>query len=516
MLPVFTAAEMRALDARAIASLGLPGPRLMEAAGTGAARLIARRFAPIRGRHVVILCGKGNNGGDGFVVARRLRAAGARVRVFLLARRADVRGDAALALRRWTGRVEEVTDAAGLGAVERAIAEADLVADALLGTGLEGPARGLVGECIARLGRATAAGAPPVAALDLPSGLSSDHGALPGPAVRATVTATFAGWKRALLLHPAAALAGEVTVIPIGIAPEEVARGIRTALIEEADARRHFPRRTLDAHKGTFGHLLVVGGSRGKTGAVALACRAALRSGAGLATAATAASQQPIVAALGMEHMTEALPEVPGGCIARGASERVLALAASMDAVALGPGLSLTEDSQALARDLVATVPRPMVVDADALSALAGHLECLKGAAGPRLLTPHPGEMARMLGVTIPEVQADRIEGARAFAVTHGVWLALKGAGTIVAGPDGRVAINATGNPGMAKGGSGDVLTGMAGAFLARGLAPGDALEAAVYLHGLAGDLACAHHGEEGMLAGDIVEAIPRTLSEPS
>ena len=506
---------MRALDARAIASLGIPGPRLMEAAGGGAARLIVRRFAPIRSRRVVILCGKGNNGGDGFVVARRLRAAGARVRVFLLARRGDVGGDAALALGRWTGRVEEVADAGGLGTVEAAVAGADVVVDALLGTGLEGPARGLVGECITRLVRATAAGAPPVAALDLPSGLSSDHGALAGPAVRATITATFAGWKRALLLHPAAALAGEVTVIPIGIPPEEVARDIRTGLIEDADVRRHFGPRPLDAHKGTFGHLLVVGGSRGKTGAAALACRAALRSGAGLATAATAVSQQPIVAALGLEHMTEALPEVPSGCIARAASERILALATSMDAVALGPGLSLAEESLALARDLVAAVPRPMVVDADALSALAGHLECLKGAAGPRLLTPHPGEMARMLGVAIPEVQADRIEGARTFAVAHGVWLALKGAGTIVATPDGRVAINATGNPGMAKGGSGDVLTGMAGAFLARGLAPGDALEAAVYLHGRAGDLARARHGEEGMLAGDIVEAIPHALSEP-
>jgi hydroxyethylthiazole kinase-like uncharacterized protein yjeF len=444
------------------------------------------------------------------VVARRLRAAGARVRVFLLAGRREVRGDAAQALQRWTGRVEEVRDAASLGGVERAIAAADIVVDALLGTGLEGPARGLVGECIARLARP---GGPPVVALDLPSGLSSDGGTLLGPTVRATATATFASWKRSLLLHPAAAYAGEVTVIPIDIPPEEVARDIRTSLTEDADVRAHFGARAPDAHKGTFGHLLVVGGSRGKTGAVALASRAALRSGAGLATAATAASQQPIVAALGLEHMTEALPEVPGASIARAAGERILALSGTMDAVALGPGLSLAEESQALARDLVAAVPRPMVVDADALSALAGHLDCLKGTAGPRLLTPHPGEMARMLGVSIAEVQADRIERARDVAGTYGVWLALKGAGTVVATPDGRVAINPTGNPGMAKGGSGDVLTGMAGAFLARGLAPGDALVAAVYLHGLAGDLARETHGEEGMLAGDIVEAIPRALA---
>jgi ADP-dependent NAD(P)H-hydrate dehydratase / NAD(P)H-hydrate epimerase len=211
--------------------------------------------------------------------------------------------------------------------------------------------------------------------------------------------------------------------------------------------------------------------------------------------------------------MTEALPEIPPGSLARAAGGRLHALAGTVDALALGPGLSLAEETQALARELVATTPRPMVVDADALSALAGHLDILKAAAGPRLLTPHPGEMARMLGVSVEEVQADRIERARGFAVTHGVWLALKGAGTVVAAPDGRVWINPTGNPGMAKGGSGDVLTGMAGALLARGLDPLVALQAAVYLHGLAGDLARDAQGEEGMIAGDIVEAIPRALS---
>jgi ADP-dependent NAD(P)H-hydrate dehydratase / NAD(P)H-hydrate epimerase len=511
VLPVLTAAEMRELDARAIGILGIPGPRLMEAAGTGAARIIAARWRPLRGRSVVVLCGKGNNGGDGFVVARRLRAAGARVRVLLLAHRPEVRGDAAAALARWRGPVDEVTSAAALATVERALAGADLVVDALLGTGLEGPARGLVGEVIARLERR---GPPaPVISLDLPSGLSADRGALLGPTVRATLTTTFAGYKRSLLLQPAAERAGEIVVVPIGIPPAEVARDVRTFLLEESDARAGFAPRPADAHKGVYGHLLVVAGSRGKSGAAALAARAALRSGAGLVTAATTASQQPVVAALGMEHMTEALEEIPPGSLARAAKGRVLELAAAMDAVALGPGISLAEETQALARDLVAAVARPMVVDADALTALAGHLDILKGAAGPRLLTPHPGEMARMLGVTIGEVQADRLDRARDFAVTFGAWVALKGAGTVVAAPDGRAWINPTGNPGMAKGGSGDVLTGMAGAFLARGLAPLAALQAAVYLHGLAGDIARDARGEEGMLAGDIVEAIPRALS---
>jgi NAD(P)H-hydrate epimerase len=316
-----------------------------------------------------------------------------------------------------------------------------------------------------------------------------------------------------LLLEPAATWAGEVVVVPIGLPDGEAERDVATFLLEESDARGALARRPADAHKGQFGHLLVVAGSRGKTGAAALAARAALRSGAGLVTVATPTSQQPIVATLGVEHMTHALPETAAGALAKAALGPIRELAATMDAVALGPGLSLHPEAQALARALVAELPRPMVVDADALSALAGHLDILAGAPGPRVLTPHPGEMARMLGVTIAEIQSDRIEITRAFAVKHRVWLVLKGARSVVAAPDGRVWINPTGNPGMAKGGSGDVLTGMAGAFLARGLTPAAALQTAVYFHGLAGDLGRAERGEEGLLASDIVEAIPRALS---
>lgn len=516
---------MRALDARAIRELGIPGPRLMEAAGTGAARLIARRYGPLRGRRIVILCGKGNNGGDGFVVARRLRAVGARLDVFLLGRLGEVRGDAADALRRYPGRVKEITAPAGLDAVGRAVGAAHVVVDALLGTGVDGMARGLSAAAIECLNRVTGVGAdapvdrpprPPVVALDLPSGLSADHGIPTGPTVRATLTATFAGLKRALLLEPAAAWAGEVVVVPIGLPEGEAERDASTFLMEDADARGALARRPTDAHKGQYGHLLVVAGSRGKTGAAALAARAALRSGAGLVTVATPASQQPIIATLGLEHMTHALPETAAGALAKAAVGPIRELMATMDAVALGPGLSLHPEAQALARALVADLPRPMVVDADALSALAGHLDILAGAPGPRVLTPHPGEMARMRGVTVAEIQSDRIEGTRAFAVKHRVWLVLKGARSVVAAPDGRVWINPSGNPGMAKGGSGDVLTGMAGAFLARGLTPAAALQAAVYFHGLAGDLGRVQHGEEGLLASDIVEAIPRALTPAS
>jgi NAD(P)H-hydrate epimerase len=513
MQPVFTAAEMRALDARAIETLGIPGPRLMENAGRGAAAVIAREWAPVRGRRILVLCGKGNNGGDGFVVARHLKAKGARPRVLLVGLRAEVTGDAAGALGRWRGKVEEIRDEAGPATVARALAEADLVVDALLGTGLTGAARGLTAQVIEQINRSTARGGVPVVALDLPSGLGSDGGALLGHTVRATLTTTFAGLKRSLLLHPAAEHAGRVVVVPIGVPQVEVDRGVSTSLLEASDIRPLFPPRPAEAHKGSYGHLLVIAGSVGKTGAAALAGRSALRSGVGLCTVATPVSQQPIVAGFSMETMTEPIVETAAQSLAVKAREHLVELGMQRDAVALGPGISLDTETQALARALVAEVPRPMVVDADALSALAGHLDLLGQAPAARILTPHPGEMARLLGIGIAQVQADRIETVRSFCVEHRVYLVLKGARSVLGSPDGRIFVNPTGNPGMATGGSGDVLTGMIGAFLARGFDPLAALQAGCYLHGLAGDLAAADHGEEGLVAGDIIEAIAAALN---
>jgi ADP-dependent NAD(P)H-hydrate dehydratase / NAD(P)H-hydrate epimerase len=390
--------------------------------------------------------------------------------------------------------------------------------DALLGTGVSGAARGPVAAAIEAINRAGAGGVP-VVALDLPSGLDSDRGALLGPTVKAWRTVTFAGLKRSLLLAPAAAQAGVVEIGDIGVPAEAARRGITTWRLEIADVRPSFPPRDLDAHKGRFGHLLIVAGSLGKTGAAVLAGRAALRSGVGLCTIAAPASQQPIVAAQAPEYMTEALPETAAQSLALEAKDRLLELARRMDAVAIGPGLSLDPETQELARVLIRELQRPMVVDADALSALAGHLDLLRHAAGPRVLTPHPGEMARMLGTTIEAVQADRIEVTRTFAREHDVAIALKGAHTVIGGPDGHVTINPTGNPGMAKGGSGDVLTGIVGALLAREIEPAAALRAGCYLHGLAGDVAAREQGEYAMLASDIIESLPaalRALAEPA
>ncbi len=511
MLPVFTAEEMRRLDRRAIDELGIPGTTLMENAGRGATQAILSHFGSQRRKRVVVCCGKGNNGGDGFVVASRLKAARALVSVFLIGRGSEVKGDAAAKLaayRKAGGTIREMTRGSDLATLDHALASADLVVDALLGTGLTGQAAQLYASAIEAINRH----AKPVAALDLPSGLASDHGRLLGPTVRATLTTTFAGWKRALLLHPGAARAGLVQLIDIGVPDSATREGITVFLLDTSDIRPLFPPREADAHKGAFGHLLVVAGSVGKTGAAALAGRAALRTGAGLVTIAAPLSQQPIIAALGMETMTEPLPETPSQSLSLKAKGRILELAQRTDAIALGPGLGLDPETQSLVKDLVAEAERPMVVDADGLTALAGHLDLLRNAPAPRCLTPHPGEMARLLGRTVAEVQSDRIDTVQGFCQRYGAFLVLKGAGSVIGEPGGEIYINPTGNPGMASGGSGDVLTGMVGALLARGRDPLPALQAAVYLHGLAGDLARNAKGEEGLIAGDILEAIPGAI----
>jgi NAD(P)H-hydrate epimerase len=454
---------------------------------------------------VAIVCGKGGNGGDGFVVARWLRRRGVRPVVLLAARPEDIAGDAAAKLTALRGAgvrpvvIEDVAQAAA------PIAEAHVVVDALLGTGARGAPGGLTADLIERIN----AGGRPVVALDIPSGLPADGGAPAGPAVRAAATFTFAGLKLGLVQPPGLDFAGRVTVVPIGIPDAEVARGIRVWLVERADVAALFPPRPRAAHKGTYGHLLIVGGSLGKTGAAALAARAAMRTGAGLVTVATAASQRPVVAGLVVESMTEPLAETAVGTVALAARERVLELAGPRDAVALGPGLGLDADAQELARHLARALDRPLVLDADALTAIAGRLVLLRSAPAPRCLTPHPAEMARLMGASVADVQRDRVAAARAVATEHGVHVALKGATTVVAVPDGRVFLNPTGNPGMASGGTGDVLTGMIGALLARGMEPPDALVAAVYLHGLAGDLAAARLGEESLIASDLVDSLP-------
>lgn len=514
MFPVLTAEEMREADRRTIAEVGLPGAVLMENAGAGVVAALRRRFGAAR--RVSVLCGKGNNGGDGYVVARRLPDLEATV--YLAGTRAEVRGDARLhleALERSGGRVVEVPDATAWEGRRAEALGADLVVDALLGTGLDREPRGLLGRMVADLARLER-GRPPVLAVDLPSGLPSDGGEAPWETVRADLTVTFAAPKQSHVLPPACDRVGELRIVDIGIPRAVLEARSRLALVELADAGRCWPPRREGAHKGDFGHLLVVGGALGRTGAVVLAATAALRAGAGLVTSAVPAPALAVVASGRAEAMTEPLPLDGDGRLGRAALDRLLDLARARDAVALGPGLGQGRGTRDLVRAFVRTCPVPLVVDADGLNALAPQdgEEALSdlGREAPTVLTPHPGEMARLLRLTTAEVQGNRLERARQLAAATGAVVVLKGQRTVVAHPDGRAAVNATGNPGMATGGTGDVLTGLAGALLARGTEALSAAVAAVCVHGLAGDLAAERLGQEALLAGDLVEALPEAV----
>jgi ADP-dependent NAD(P)H-hydrate dehydratase / NAD(P)H-hydrate epimerase len=514
VIPVLTAEEMRRADRRTIDEIGLPGAVLMENAGASVARLVDERFPGAR--RVVVLCGRGNNGGDGFVVARRL---GARAEALLLGARGGVEGDARthlLACERSGGRVTEVGDAGAWATASARIAEADVIVDAVLGTGLRSAPTGLAAEAIAAIVGRLEAGVP-VVAVDLPSGVPSDGGALDWPAARATVTVTFAAPKRGHVLPPACDQSGELVVADIGIPAESLAAaGPSLFLLEDADAAAAFPLRRRGAHKGDFGHLLVVAGSLGKTGAAVLAAGGALRAGAGLVTIATPEPCLAVVAAARAEAMTEPLPATAGGGLDDASLPRLLDLAAERDAVVLGPGLGQDPRTRALVRAFVRACPVPMVIDADGLNALApaggeaGALEALRREA-PTVLTPHPGEMARLAGRRTIDVQRERPETAAALARETGAVVVLKGERTLVAEPSGRAAVAATGNPGMATGGTGDVLAGVVGSLLARHGALLSAT-AAVVVHGRAGDLAARERGEEGLTAGDVVEALPAAI----
>jgi hydroxyethylthiazole kinase-like uncharacterized protein yjeF len=500
---------MREADRRTIEEIGLPGAVLMENAGAAVVQAIEERFP--RAQRVLVLCGKGNNGGDGFVIARRLL--GRRPDVVLLGRRADVKGDARIhlgAYERSGGTLVEAPDDGAWAAARGRLLEADLIVDAMLGTGLVSAPSGVVATVIADLASVRAG----IVAVDLPSGVRSESGEVSWPAVRATLTVTFGAPKHGHVLPPACELAGELRIANIGIPVSLLSAGTQLSLIEDGDVARALPLRTAASHKGDYGHVLVIAGSVGKTGAAALCAAGALRVGAGLVTVATPADALPMLqASLRAEAMTEPLPLTEGGGLGKDAVERALEIAKSRDVVVLGPGLGAGADVRAFVRELLERCERPMVIDADGLNAIApsgkgaGALALLRRTTAT-VVTPHPGEMARLTGSTVAEVQRRRLEVARTFALETGATVVLKGQRTIVADADGHAAVNPTGNPGMASGGMGDVLAGITGALLARGVPSLMAASAAVFLHGRAGDEAAKRIGEDAMLAGDVVQSI--------
>lgn len=513
MIPLFDAARMRRLDRHAIEVVGLPGAVLMETAGRGAVfHLLEAYGEAARSGVCVVVCGTGNNGGDGFVAARSLLGAGCAVEALLVGRREAVAGDAALHLDAFVASGGSLTQAVGApaGAAKKILDSAVLLVDALFGTGLSRPVTGAAAAWIEAMnGRGV-----PVVALDIPSGVSADTGAVLGAAARASLTVTFGQRKKGLYLHPGASRAGRVEVVDIGIPRDAAAREAPDLfLLEEKDFAGIF-RRPVEAHKGFFGHVALLAGGRGKMGAASLAATAALRAGAGLVTAAFP-SGLLAEARFMPEIMTQALPgEGPEGLEWCPASiDAAAALLSGADAVVAGPGMGLSASAQlAFFRLLGVKGLPPLVLDADALTLLS-RAEGKKPRLDPRtVLTPHPGEAARLLGGTAAAVQEDRPAAAAALAKKFGCVVALKGAGTLIAAPGEPLRLVSAGNPGMATAGSGDVLSGVAGAFAARGLPSGLAADAAVYAHAVAGDRAALEVGQESLIASDILHALPHAL----
>jgi hydroxyethylthiazole kinase-like uncharacterized protein yjeF len=510
---VLNAAQMRESDRRTIEEIGIPSLVLMENAGRQVVAAMEATHADLLERRVGVLCGRGNNGGDGFVVARTLLQRGTDVSVFLLGRVADVKGDARTNLEilgRLGLTVVEVADSQAWELHFSEISRCDLIVDAIFGTGLNAPLSGLM-ETVC--GDINGSGIP-VVSIDLPSGLSADSAEPIGAFVEAGLTVTLAAPKLPLVLPPAEARSGDIVIADIGIPADvlDAAEGPEIYLLTRAAMRDLVSPRAADSHKGDFGHVLVVGGSLGKTGAPHLAAVGALRSGAGLVTVATPANCVPIVAAMAPEYMTEPLESSADGLDPR-AADAVLDLA--RDVIAIGPGLGRGSGTRAFVRTLVDRAPMPLVVDADGLNAFTDEPDRLCGREGRDvIITPHPGEMGRLVGMSADEVQASRLEIARNFATAHRLYVVLKGHRTLVATPDGKIFINPTGNPGMATGGTGDVLTGMVAAWLAQLLDAEAACKLAVYLHGLAGDLAEADEGEVSMTSADLATHIGDAVLE--
>ncbi len=511
---VLTAAQMREADQATIEDIGIPEIVLMENAGRQVVSAMEATFASALEGRVAVLSGTGNNGGDGFVVARTLLQRGVDVAVFVVGPIASVKGAARTNL--------EILGRLGVNAVEiddeqtwdlhfSEISQCRLIVDALFGTGLSRPLTGMLETVVADVNTAGI----PIVSIDLPSGLQADTPHLPGACIDASMTVTLAAPKLPLVLPPGEMHAGEVVVADIGIPNDVIAHvdGAVVELLTQEEARALVDPRAPDAHKGDFGRLLVVAGSRGMAGAAYLAGMGALRSGAGRVIVATPASIQPIVASMAPEYMTLPLAENEAGEITDEALDAVLAVPA--DVIACGPGLGRGPGVAAFVRGLLERSGAPLVLDADALTVLGDDTEVLTGRDDrPVIITPHPGEMAGLTGMSVDEVQVNRLQAALGLAESRQIYVVLKGYRTVVAAPDGRAAINPTGNAGMATGGAGDVLTGVIAAWLAQLLDAERACRLGVFLHGAAGDLVEAEGGQSALIASDLLQSLGPALRQ--
>lgn len=516
---VLSGAEMRALDEFAIKQIGIPAMVLMENAGASVASVLTEALEETLDHpktQLCILCGPGNNGGDGLVAARHLRMAGFDPAVAVVGKRLEqLNGECAAQAAIWRNLDHElivVQDAADIGRLGDRFGDSRLVfIDALFGTGLEREVLGVYGQAIDWMNNA----ADFIVSVDLPSGLHADDGRGLGHLVRADMTVTLAHPKRGLFIGEGPEAAGEIVIADIGI-PKEIAARLKVApvtMIDNQMIRDCFPARRKGSHKGENGHVLIVAGSAEKSGAAVLACKAAMRGGAGLVTLATPESAHKLIKPKLLEVMSVRLPENKGGGITADVWETLEASMKGKQVVAVGPGLTNDEGLRRLIIQLLKHSRVPIVLDADGINAIAADPELLKSAKAPVVLTPHPGEMARLLKSDTEHIQWERLSVAKEFTRRYGVYLVLKGAYSLVANPDGGIYINPTGNPGMATAGMGDVLTGLIAAYIAQGLKLEEALLAAVYNHGKAGDQVYLRKGDRGMIASDVVEELPSLQS---
>ncbi len=507
-MKIVTAAEMREIDRVTSSRFGVLSLTLMENAGTAVADFTLENYPDCK--RVCVICGKGNNGGDGFVAARKLREAGREVAVLLLADSAELRGDSAEMFKRIGLAPEVAKTREEFAAATSRLGEAELLIDAILGTGFRPPVSGLYAEAIAAMNATKL----PLVAVDIPSGADADvMGSQTGAVARADAIVTFTAPRPAHVFGDLTD--GPIVVAPIGSPDEAITSALHLKLITAQEIAQLLGPRPRDANKGSFGHVLVIGGSLGKAGAAAMAGMSALRSGAGLSTVATPKSVLATVAGFHPELMTEPCEETEAGTISLSALEyaHLDNLVQGKTVLAIGPGISRHAETSELVRTVVEKYSVPIVLDADGLNAFDGMADKLIGKGRALVITPHPGEMARLTGLSIPEVQRDRIGIARTFAREHEVIVVLKGHRTLIAQPDGEVWVNTTGNPGMATGGTGDVLTGMAAGMMAQNPQRViEAVTAAVHLHGLAGDVACETMGEQSLVATDLIKAMPEAF----
>jgi hydroxyethylthiazole kinase-like uncharacterized protein yjeF len=506
-MKIVSAEEMRAIDRTTSERYGVPSLMLMENAGAAVADYVLSHYtSAVR---IVVFCGKGNNGGDGFVVARRLREQGKQVQVILLADPAELRGDAAVMFGKAPSSAIVVHSIEELRSDRVQLSlRADLYLDAVLGTGFKPPVSGLYAEAIAIMNATQL----PVIAVDIPSGADADTtGAQSGTIARADAIVTFTAPRPA---HVFSSLTSGATCVGgIGSPDQAISSSLQLNVITAHDVAPLIGPRPAESNKGSYGHVLVVGGSLGKAGAAAMAGMAALRAGAGLSTVATSKSALGTVAGFHPELMTESLPETDAGTISPNARERLDELAKGVTVLAIGPGISRNRETSDLVRSMVAKLSLPMVVDADALNAFEGRTHELNGKDRTLVITPHPGEMARLTGSSIADVQKDRLAVARKFARQHELIVVLKGHRTLVVRPDGGAWANTTGNPGMATGGTGDILTGMVAGMLAQhNQNPFVAVLAAVHLHGIAGDVMRESVGEHSLVATDLLRGLPEAF----